>query len=174
MCTSLYISESVSTQPPEMLWGNCDVRNAQDFGSQGPPVHKIVSIEGKKYCVMCQHYRTKTKSGWDVQTRTKCCICNVPLCSKKSGRNCFAQFHSLGFGNVQIWVFCGTGLCHWRHFKWFSVLNVSCYFLSSMGSVKIFAFPGFQKWKFDFHLWQIWLQLKCLNLKCFTIICECV
>lgn len=55
--------------------------------------HNLVSLYKPRHCVVCQASKRKTKSGWGVKTRQKCCLCDVPLCSYRTDRNCFYQFH---------------------------------------------------------------------------------
>lgn len=48
-----------------------------------------------KLCVLCQMNKTKTKSGWRVNTVFRCSHCQVALCT--NNRNCFGVYHGLLF-----------------------------------------------------------------------------
>ncbi|KAK3104109.1 hypothetical protein FSP39_024499 [Pinctada imbricata] len=70
------------------------------YDRQNNIIHSIVATESSrlKHCVFCQIYKVKTKSGWRVSTRTKCNICDVPLC--KMNRDCFRMYHKLMEGGL--------------------------------------------------------------------------
>ncbi|OWF43292.1 Kelch repeat and BTB domain-containing protein 7 [Mizuhopecten yessoensis] len=56
--------------------------------------HIPVKNENNKYtkCFLCLRNKTKTKSGWRVNTYYKCSRCSIPLCNNRE-RNCFETFH---------------------------------------------------------------------------------
>ncbi|XP_069132895.1 uncharacterized protein [Argopecten irradians] len=56
--------------------------------------HIPVKNDNNKYtkCFLCLRNKTKTKSGWRVNTYYKCSRCAVPLCNNRE-RNCFETFH---------------------------------------------------------------------------------
>lgn len=58
--------------------------------------HNLVPTDGRKQklCRYCRANEKKSPSGWKILTRSKCDICNVPLCQGgKTERNCFRLFH---------------------------------------------------------------------------------
>ncbi|OWF43264.1 uncharacterized protein LOC110459954 [Mizuhopecten yessoensis] len=59
----------------------------------------VPTAEGKKFkCVYCKMHSVRTKSGWHVDTRLKCSVCDVPLCR---GRGCFLQYHQRYHQQIQ-------------------------------------------------------------------------
>lgn len=78
-----------------MLSGSVDSMMPKE--SQGFPIfegHRLVSLPKTKNCVVCQANRVKTKSGWGVKTRQICSLCDVPLCSYRTERNCYYIYHA--------------------------------------------------------------------------------
>lgn len=58
--------------------------------------HRLVYIQGtKKLCEFCRLKKIRTKSGWFIYAKTKCQICDVPLCNPTSDRDCFRLFHNM-------------------------------------------------------------------------------
>lgn len=61
--------------------------------------HRLVHLRGvRKMCVYCQLHKIKTKSGWWVYTRYKCDMCDAPLCTTTSERDCFELYHKMMSG----------------------------------------------------------------------------
>lgn len=59
--------------------------------------HVLVQNPKRGICVFCKLTKGRTKSGLNVKVRHQCSECLVPLCSPKSERNCFTEYHKLFF-----------------------------------------------------------------------------
>lgn len=102
-------------------------------------MHTPISIDRTKYCFVCLINGTKTKSGWGVKTRSKCSVCDVPLCSSRADRNCFRLYHDFYHSQMNRYAgintepnqnFQGGNFCNFISQGWGDIYSRPITFLS--------------------------------------------